>query len=181
MVKLQHLVLLAVVGGCDLSGGSGGDGGGSGDDGGGSDDPECSSARDCDSLQFCYDDACEGVLGRKFEVVVVSATSATNADWDGGGGAPDPFVVIEADGDGGCATSTKDDDFEPRWNESCRVVLSEGGKLEISMYDEDVTSNDTMLTYKASGSDELVDLVVTGEVSLENDYASLELRFEPDF
>ena len=79
------------------------------------------------------------------------------------------------------ARSVEDDTFNPSWRESCAVVLNEGGKLVIEMYDDDVSYSDLMLTYTARGSDDLVSLVVDEDVTLSNDYASLDLTFRPDF
>jgi hypothetical protein len=69
----------------------------------------------------------------------------------------------------------------PRWNEGCDIVFLEGGTLDVDMYDEDLSENDVMLTYSASGSDELVDLVRTEDVELANKLVDLLISVEPAF
>lgn len=160
--------------GCDA-------GGGDDDDDGDGDDGGCSSNSACGDLQFCYSGTCEEVAGRKFFVSADRATAVSNGDWDTGGGAPDIFVEIYMDGKLECQTSTEDDSFEPRWGKGCAVVFDSGGELGIDMYDEDLTSNDLMLTFSASGTDELVGLVRDESVTLSTDYATLDLSITPEF
>lgn len=145
------------------------------------DESGCFTADDCASLQFCHVGRCEDVLGRKFSVVISEASASTSANWDVGGGAPDPFVVVSSTGARDCVTSTKNDDFSPAWVEHCEFVLGVGGDLTIAMFDEDLSANDIMLTFTASGSDELVELVVNRTSVLSNDNASLVFELVPTF
>jgi hypothetical protein len=166
-------LLMCASPGCGLGGNGGG--------GSGGESSGCSSNRECGDLEFCNAGSCDEVAGRKFFVSAESGTAVTDGDWDAGGGAPDPYVVIFMNGRQECYTSTDDDTFNPRWGEGCDVVFDSGGELEIDMYDEDVTSDDLMLTFVASGTDELVSLVRDESVTLSNDYASLDISVTPDF
>lgn len=158
--------------GCGKSGGAKGNGG-QGDG--------CSDSYECGDLEFCNAGSCDEVAGRSFFVSADRGTAATNGDWDTGGGAPDPFVMIFLDGDLQCYTSTEDDTFEPGWGEGCDVNFESGGELEFDMYDEDVSDDDVMLYYVASGTDDLVTLARDGSDIFSNDYASLTISVTPEF
>lgn len=181
MRGLVLTTLMCALPGCGLGGDGDDNGGGGNGDGNGGQDSGCSSHRECGDLEFCNDGSCDEVAGRKFFVSADAGTAVTDGDWDVGGGAPDPYVSIFMDGDLECYTSTDDDTFAPRWGEGCAVVFEAGGELELDMYDEDTTSNDIMLTFVASGTDELVSLVRDESFTLSNDYASLDISVTPEF
>ena len=161
---------------CDL----GGAGEGLDDTGENEEEEGCDSSFDCDDDLFCHRSECEEIFDRLWEVNIVSGTADTNRDWDVSGGAPDPYVIIRL-GDDSCGTSTENDTFFPAWNERCEMVVPSGGTLEVEMYDDDVSNPDTMLTFSASGNDELADIVRREVLTLISDIASLEIRFQPDF
>ena len=140
----------------------------------------CDSSFDCDDDLFCHRSECEEIFDRQWEIIIVSGTAESDVDWDALGGAPDPFVLIEM-GDDACITSTENDSFFPEWNESCAMVVPSGGTIEVGMYDDDVDISDPMVTFSASGNDELADLVRSEDVTLTSDLASLGIRFQPDF
>jgi hypothetical protein len=140
----------------------------------------CDSNNDCESDLICYDDACEDIFDRNFEVIIASGEVSTSGDWDTAGGAPDPFVYFAINNDY-CYTSTESNTFYPTWNESCRMVVASGGTFEVIMFDEDISYHDTILTYSASGNDDLADLIRDENVVLSNSYAELIIRFVPAF
>src|SRR5262245_37496572 len=98
---MRRWVFLGSV--CVLAGGCAG--------GGGKIGAGCALQEDCAALEFCDTGTCATVTGRSFLVVAVSGSASTGADWDAGGGAPDPFVVFSLDGEAQCATDTDDDTF----------------------------------------------------------------------
>jgi len=144
----------------------------------------CDSSLDCDDDLFCYREGlvseCEEIFDRQWEIIIVSGTADTEYNWDLAGGAPDPYVFVRL-GDDACMTSTESDSFFPAWNESCEMVVPSGGTLEVEMYDDDVDQSDTMLTFSASGNDELADIVRREVLTLISDIASVEIRFLPGF
>lgn len=168
LLGLSACVFFAMPG-CSTSGGGASGAGG------------CTFADECDALEFCHLEACQPVLGREFSIVLGTGTAVTDAGWDVGGGAPDPFVSVTMDGGRPCVSSTRSDTFTPTWSEVCDVVLSEGGELVIEMDDEDVASADPMLIFTARGSDDLVALAVIGYVEVSNDSASLSFEVVPTF
>lgn len=170
---LFGLVGLSACGGNDFDG----------RDGSGSllgEDDGCDVSDDCDWDQLCDFGTCEDIFGRSFDVVIESASASTGVEWDAFGGAPDLFVVVYSAGDK-CATSTKDDNFYPYWNESCSMIIEDGGTLEVEMWDEDTSSHDIVLTYEARGNDELAEVIRWGDNVLSNSQAELSLTFRPDF
>ena len=138
------------------------------------------SHSDCDSDLLCHNDACDEIFDRNFDVIIVSGEASASADWDSFGGAPDPFVYFAINNDD-CVTSSEFDTFFPSWNEGCSMVVASGGTFEVVMFDEDLSEHDTMLTYSASGNDELAELIREETVVLSNNAAELTIRFEPDF
>ncbi len=139
---------------------------------------ECLTDFDCDWNEMCFDDSCEGMFGLAYDVYIQGGSFETDADWDSMGGAPDAYVVVEVGSDS-CRTSTQDDDFYPRWYETCTMVISEGDSLKISTYDEDVSSDDLMSWYEVAG-DDLADLIKLGGATISNADASLIFEIEPD-
>jgi hypothetical protein len=164
--------MVSAVLGCGNAGGTKGNGG-QGD--------SCSDSSECGDLEFCNAGSCDEVAGRSFFVSAKRGTAVSNGDWDTGGGAPDPFVTIFLDGDPQCYTSTQEDTFQPEWGEGCDVVFESGGEIELDMYDEDVSENDVMLYYVASGTDDLVSLARGGTQTVSNDSASLTIAVTPNF
>ena len=148
--------------------------------GGGDDDDLCFDSSECDWDQFCHEAECEDIFGRSFRVVVLEGSASTSSDWDTGGGAPDPYVVVGFDGES-CATSVKDNEFYPSWDEYCTFVFGSGGHLSIDMYDEDVADDDLMLSYDAAGDDEIAGLVGGAGFELTASVSSLTVRIDPDF
>ncbi len=168
MFRALFSITVALAGvGCGANGGGQGHG--------------CSDSFECGDLEFCNAGSCDEVAGRSFFVAAERGTAVSNGDWDAGGGAPDPFVSIFLNGDLQCYTDTEDDTFQPSWGEGCEVVFESGGELEIDMYDEDVSDNDIMLYYVASGTDDLVSLARDGSVTLSTDYATLDISITPEF
>lgn len=140
--------------------------------------PECFTDWGCDWNQLCMSESCEDLFGLSYDIHIQAAAFATDADWDTMGGAPDAYVVVEVGGDR-CQTSTQDDDFYPRWYETCTMVIAEGDSLKISTYDEDASSDDLMGWYEVSG-DDLTDLIKLGGTTISNADTSLEFEIEPN-
>ena len=85
-----------------------------------------------------------------YEVVAAGADVLTTDEygdpWDAGGGAPDPFLVLDWSTGSG-ATAVVYDTFAPEWDEA----LAQGGvsaligtTFTVTVYDEDVSFNDTI-------------------------------------
>ena len=71
----------------------------------------------------------------------IATTKSTGDAWDAFGGAPDPFVMLDAR-----RTSTVQDSFTPTWNEGATytagTLLNVG--VSVQVLDEDVSANDTI-------------------------------------
>ncbi|MED5372577.1 MAG: C2 domain-containing protein [Myxococcota bacterium] len=160
-------------------GGAGGNGSGNGGSGLGV-APECTEHLDCEWNEICHADECEEIFGRSFGIVIESAETETDAGLDSLGGAPDLFVVVEANGDR-CRTSVVDDDFFPEWDEVCDMVLSSGGDLIIELYDEDVSTDELVLVFEAQGNDEIAELVQTEYLVFSNSISTVNIQIRPDF
>ena len=116
--------------------------------GGGGADTSCQEHSQCANHEFCEASACAPAWGRTFRITIVEATvPPTKPDsmdaWDINNGAPDPFVIAY-DGESVLATSsTKDNTFEPVWNEAIDVVFQHGAdNLSLVIADEDIADHD---------------------------------------
>jgi len=83
-----------------------------------------------------------------YTLTVVSANiapSKANGDgWDAGDGPPDPVatVLVAGAGSGRVHTSKAENATAPTWDQSARVTLNKGDKLEATLVDKDVASDD---------------------------------------
>lgn len=72
----------------------------------------------------------------------IASTKSTGEAWDPFGGAPDPFVILDAR-----QTSTKQDTFTPSWQEGTTYTAATltGPGVSIAVYDEDPTSSNDLI------------------------------------
>lgn len=162
LVLVVALAALVGVAGCESSS-NGGGGGGTGTYAGGSSTCEtlgcsngqvcvnavcqnCTAHAQCDSQSICYSGHCTVATGRKYKITFTSGTVPTQtpqgAAWDGFGGAPDPFVELKNGGVSVCKTSARQDTFTPQWNESCDFEVLANDQFDITVWDQDVSSDD---------------------------------------
>jgi len=160
--------------------------GGSGDD-----DDTCDADyhSDCAWDEFCYEEECQLVLGRRYVVTalgaVVGTTKPDGSDWDLGGGAPDLFANFGFDGDE-AVTDTQWDSFSADWAQYSTFVLSSGTTFEFNVWDEDTVDHDLAAGVYWEGDDALVRFVrewgLTQTFSHPSDSRILmELSVSPDF
>lgn len=104
---------------------------------------------DCSGETICIGDSCESAFGRTYSVYVynldVASQDTEGVAWDGGGGAPDPFVNVHLNGQLILATSIDQDTFTPEFGESVDVVIPAGARLEFNAWDEDISEHDWIL------------------------------------
>jgi hypothetical protein len=159
------------------------DGGGLNGGGDGDGDAECDYSSDCAWDEFCYDGDCEGVLGRRYDVTIISASVPSDGDYDSFGGAPDLTVVFGTSTNDACQTTTVDDVFSATWNQACDFVLEDGGYFEIDLIDIDTAEHDLIAGWYWDGSDDIISLVRGYGQSLTVNSGSEQVKFriEPDF
>jgi Ca2+-dependent lipid-binding protein len=103
---------------------------------------------ECDTTEVCgAGRRCAAPWGKKFVFVIGSAVvahrDANGALWDPNG-IPDPRIILFVNGKEVGRTSFKQDTETPVWNEKISVVLNQGDKLSIGLYDTDISSDDFM-------------------------------------
>jgi len=69
----------------------------------------------------------------------IALTKSTGESWDALGGAPDPFVMLDAR-----QTTTKQDTFTPLWQEGATYTAATltGAGVSLTVFDSDLASND---------------------------------------
>ena len=113
--------------------------------------PPCHDHIDCDDDEICVATGdCERAVPHSYFMASLSATFPTEAPWGGSwdafGGAPDPLVVVELNGEPWCRVLASDS-FEVRLNGECAPrVLRERDQITFEVSDQDVTSNDVVGT-----------------------------------
>lgn len=119
------------------------DGGGQG---GGNFSSSCFSHAECGTQLVCVANACQSAFPRTYVFTFRSATiakyTAGGGNWDFGGGAPDPKMALEVDGEIVCQTSTVQDTFDPTWSESCEVELFQTSQVVFAAWDMDISEHD---------------------------------------
>ena len=144
----------------------------------------CLSDDECAFDEFCYD-SCQGVLGRSYDVVIVSAATGTTkpdgSAWDFGGGAPDLSVVFGVEGGQMCETTVVQDAFSATWNVACDFILNSGDRFVVQLWDNDVSDHDKAAGWFWEGTDSLVALVRTGlwTVTAETQTETVTLQVIP--
>jgi len=84
-------------------------------------------------------------------IMVHLPTTNGGADWDFGGGAPDPYVVISTDGVWRATSSYVSDSFDATIRDgSADVSLITGSTMTIQIFDSDAVSDD--LAFTCTGS-----------------------------
>ena len=127
-----------VMPGCssDAGGGFGGGGFSSG----------CGNHSDCGDQLVCVSSACQSSFPRTYVFTFRSATVAkyksSGSSWDAGGGAPDPQARLQVDGKVVCSTSTKQDTFDPVWNQSCEAEVFATTEVILALWDMDISAHD---------------------------------------
>ncbi len=100
----------------------------------------------CKADAPCEKGECVSLWGQTYDVTVVKATLPSEPEgggtWDGFGGMPDPYVLVEVNDVAVCKTSTVQDTFTPSWNEQCSIKFAKGDTLTFHVMDEDLTSDD---------------------------------------
>lgn len=142
-------MLVLMVLGCGGDDGVGGGGGGGVDapiGGGGG----CTATADtCTGDTLCVGNACVAAFPRVYEVRDVSVmvpTTNMGATWDISGGAPDLFVTFAVNGSVQATSPVVDDQFSAAFAGPFAITLSAAGsRLDLNVYDEDVTTNDLAL------------------------------------
>lgn len=108
----------------------------------------CETNLECPGAEeVCVANQCVSAYGRTFQVLLGAMelpTSNNGADWDFGGGAPDPFVLFQKNGQTVCTSITKNDTFTPTWNGVlCEIILDQNTTtIAFDMYDEDTSAHD---------------------------------------
>ena len=106
----------------------------------------CATHLDCGPSLMCVSAACQSAFPRTYVITMGSATVAkyktSGSNWDALGGAPDPRAALEIDGKVYCQTSTKDDTFDPVWNEQCEVELFQTTNVTVAVWDMDAAEHD---------------------------------------
>jgi hypothetical protein len=106
----------------------------------------------CLTHQICSDQFCRVDPEGTWKVQPTDAKIATTnqgADWDFGGGAPDPYTLTwcPASAVSASATPTANDTFNPTWTTGGCVMKAKDLLLvgyAIQVWDEDVSSNDSV-------------------------------------
>jgi hypothetical protein len=117
------------------------------DPNGGGDKNACDS---CELWERCSENACVFNPASQWDLVVVDGVVSTHdssgSTWDALGGLPDPFVCLTVNGITKC-TVPRQDTTNPSWNSTLFHGVGAGsliGGMYFELYDEDVTSDDTM-------------------------------------
>ncbi len=81
------------------------------------------------------------------------------AVWDGGFGGfrrPDPYVIVQVDGERVGVTRTRQDTFYPEWNERFTVRLSSTSRLTFILMDDDGADDDRAGEYTVTDLDSAI-------------------------
>lgn len=123
--------------------------------------------------------------GREYRLSELSAefdaTKSNGTDWDVGLGGyvrPDPYVIVEVDGERIGTTSTRQDTYYPEWSNSFTVTLSAASRLTFIFMDEDLADDDRAGTYTV---DDLQGAIASGgrSESLNGAIRAVSFRLEP--
>ncbi len=185
MHRLALVALVAMVAACGGSGGSGGGGGGSN----GCSSANCTGCCFNDACQTgntasacgkgggsCFqcingavcktDQTCGIDPNSTWRIQPASATVTTKnggaADWDFGGGAPDPYAVLYCPAGAAMATATTTaatDTFTPTWSTTSAPCTMTASALQstgfgFAMLDDDVTTPDTIVALSTVKTEE---------------------------
>ncbi len=110
----------------------------------------CQSNGDCGPGEVCslFQGACVPALGHTYAVVVDWWADYTDVCWDFGACAsPDPYYNLYVGGDWAFTSSTKWDTTSASWSTTAEVTIEDGVALSIKMWDEDISSDDWILTW----------------------------------
>lgn len=106
----------------------------------------CADHFGCGDGEICVAGACDGMYGRPYRVMVLSATIAERAEsgetWDPFGGLPDPYVIVAVGEETAGTSASVQDNREPTWNFSAEVTLFQSDPLRFFVYDEDYGEDD---------------------------------------
>ena len=133
---------------------------------------------ECDWDLYCDDFACNEIFGQNFVVTINSISSDSGFDFDAFGGAPDFYVYFGFSSEE-CTTSVAQDDFYPTFNESCVGNIQESDMFSLYVYDSDVSEDDLFLYTEINGGTNLSDMIKLEEISVSNDYLSLNYTVQP--
>ncbi|MFO0598697.1 MAG: hypothetical protein U0228_25550 [Myxococcaceae bacterium] len=117
----------------------------------------CTGLDSCSTpTDLCLNSVCTSGLGRGYRVTFVSATApstdSTGAAWDAFGGAPDLKACLVVDTGTPVCTNEATDVFTANWNQSTQVTVVASTALHLTLYDVDVSSDDTIEGFNISSS-----------------------------
>jgi hypothetical protein len=120
--------------------------------------PSCDPSNDaCTGDSICIGGTCVGAFARNYAFSSVSVTlpmrDLMGEPWDFPGGLPDPFVEIVLGGNLVARTPVRMDTLSARWSLSDRAVIFAGSKLEVIVWDSDVSDNDVAIHCEADPLD----------------------------
>lgn len=107
------------------------------------------SCGSCEGSLSCLSGTCGVDPSSQWVLTIVDGTVSQRgpdgSTWDGFGGAPDPFVCVTVSGTRHC-TRAPADTFSPAWNYELPVATANSLRagIVVAMYDEDVSTNDTI-------------------------------------
>ncbi len=146
---------------------------------------DCAKSSECSGNAVCFSKACVPPFSSpKWKVTIISAKVTSDnqgVDWDGGNKKPDPLVTFNIDAKLAVATTTKNDEYEPVWDETTYVPIAAASVLEFVVEDEDGSTDDLIGTVTLKGS-QLLSVLKAGTYTGSDStggLSELKLAFEP--
>ncbi len=120
-----------------------------------------------------------GTWHLSFDEVELVAERSAGEPWDAAAGLPDPYVVVQLDGQEVCSTAVDGDTVSPRWAEGCTLPLDEESAVGILIVDEDGPADEVIAAWTL-GQPFCPACLGIGEARLEGDPHVLDflLRLE---
>jgi Ca2+-dependent lipid-binding protein len=96
-------------------------------------------------MDICVQNDCESAYSREWVITIeggtVSERNSEGNTWDAFGGSPDPFVILDVDGEQ-CTTRSKENTLTPVWNQECTFTIFSDSTWTIRVFDEDLENDD---------------------------------------
>ncbi|MFH1434506.1 MAG: hypothetical protein ABIJ56_02200, partial [Pseudomonadota bacterium] len=105
---------------------------------------DCVSTSTCHSGQICYRGECQPPWGNSFTFIIREG-EVPSGDWDTGSN-PDPKACLYVDGTA-CCTAEASDTWFPTWNKECTFTVDSGSTWSMTLYDVDITFDDTICNW----------------------------------
>lgn len=116
---------------------------------------DCTTPEDCNVVDICLGGRCESAWGRAYRITVVNGIYPSHCVSDPDGSEPDPYVELTINSTTYTTLSAapQNDTVTPTWNVHVDTTLLSTSTLGFTIFDDDVTTDDTIASHAAGPID----------------------------